>query len=364
MTSPQPVKVLIAEDDYLVRASLKGILNKLGYTVVGEAADGEKAVELAGQIRPDVVLMDITMPRLDGLAAAAKIQASCPTPVVMLTAYDSTDLLEKASAAGASAYLLKPPNAGNIERAIITALARFADMLALRQYTLELKQRNEELDAFAHMVAHDLKNPLGIITGVVDLLQNDFDLNQEAQDLLVMLNKSAGKIQGIIDSLLYLALVRQQEITPHPLDMDIIVAEVLFGLEQRINETGAKIILPSTWPTVLGHAPWVEQIWVNYLSNALKYSGSSPQIELGALTPGNEPQTARFWVHDHGPGLTPEQQARLFKPFARLHTDAHGHGLGLTIVQRIVQKLGGQVGVESGPGQGCAFFFTLPLAPQ
>jgi signal transduction histidine kinase len=123
----------------------------------------------------------------------------------------------------------------------------------------------------------------------------------------------------------------------------------------------------------MGYAPWVEEVWVNYLSNAIKYGGKPPQVELSATlfstscASGGEMREnmVYFWVRDNGDGLTPDDQARLFTPFTRLdQIRARGHGLGLSIVRRIVEKLGGQVGVQSTgePGQGSTFFFTLPAA--
>jgi two-component system sensor histidine kinase/response regulator len=114
----------------------------------------------------------------------------------------------------------------------------------------------------------------------------------------------------------------------------------------------------------LGYGPWVEAVWTNYLSNALKYGGRPPKVTLGATEMGNG--WIRFSVVDNGPGLSQEEQARLFVPFERLHqARSEGHGLGLSIVQRIVKKLGGQVGVESTgeAGEGCEFYFTLPALP-
>ena len=114
----------------------------------------------------------------------------------------------------------------------------------------------------------------------------------------------------------------------------------------------------------LGYGPWIEEVWVNYLSNALKYGGSPstpPQIELGAEAQPDG--LVRFWLRDHGPGIPAESQAHLFTQFTRLdQVRAQGHGLGLSIVRRIVEKLGGQVGVISQVGQGSTFFFALPGA--
>jgi two-component system sensor histidine kinase/response regulator len=167
--------------------------------------------------------------------------------------------------------------------------------------------------------------------------------------------------------------VRRTEVVTEPLDMAGIVAEARLRLVHLIGDTQADIILQdaSAWPVARGYGPWVEEVWVNYLSNALKYGGQPPRVELGAdplsipLTSGGEEGRVmvRFWVRDNGQGVTPEDQARLFTPFTRLdQARAKGHGLGLSIVRRIVEKLGGQVGVESDgvPGQGSTFFFTLP----
>jgi two-component system sensor histidine kinase/response regulator len=159
--------------------------------------------------------------------------------------------------------------------------------------------------------------------------------------------------------------VRGVDVDVQPLDMARIVTEARLRLARPIQEHQAEIVVPDAWPKALGYAPWIEEVWVNYLSNAIKYGGRPPRVELGAVVQagGSAPPAARFWVRDNGPGLTPEEQARLFVPFTRLaQASAKGHGLGLSIVRRIVEKLGGEVGVESTgmPGQGSLFFFTLP----
>ena len=109
-----------------------------------------------------------------------------------------------------------------------------------------------------------------------------------------------------------------------------------------IEETKAEIIWPDQWPLALGYTPWVEEVWANYISNALKYGGRPPRIVLGGeIMPDNQAMI-RFWVRDNGPGLTSTQQENLFKPFNRFHTgQTSGHGLGLSIVKRIVETLGG-----------------------
>jgi PAS domain S-box-containing protein len=260
------------------------------------------------------------------------------------------------------------------------ALQRHWAEEALRQRTNELQARNEELDAFAHTVAHDLKNPLSIVVGFAESLEDTFSsmAEEELQEYLGIIAWSSRKMSNIVEELLLLAGVRDMEAEMEPLDMNSIVAEAQQRLAGMIAEYQAEIILPPAWPVVWGHAPWVEEVWVNYLSNALKYGGHPPIVELGfdweaqangANVQSGEPvvRNVRLWIRDNGPGLPPEEQSRLFVPFTKLaQVRAEGHGLGLSIVRRIVEKLGGQVGVRSSgvPGEGCEFSFTLRGMPE
>jgi len=233
----------------------------------------------------------------------------------------------------------------------------------LRQSTAELQARNEELDAFAHTVAHDLRNPLAVIISCARILNAQYGplLDKEIQDILQMITRTAFKMSQIIDELLLLAEVRKEKTQIAPLDMAAIVAEAQGQLAQMIEANRVEISLPNTWPVALGYAPWIEEVWANYMSNAIKYGGLPPRLQLGATDQADG--MIRFWVRDNGPGLTPEDQAMLFTPFSRLdQVRATGHGLGLSIARRIIEKLDGQVGVQSEPGQGSLFFFTLPGA--
>jgi signal transduction histidine kinase len=231
----------------------------------------------------------------------------------------------------------------------------------LRLYTVKLERRNAELDAFAHTVAHDLKNPLSVLTAFSTMLETDGP-TMSTEDILKevhVITKNAQRIGNIIDELLLLASVRKQdEVKCQPLDMASIVAETQERLEPMIAEYQGQVILPDTWPVAIGYGAWVQEVWANYLSNALKYGGKPPKVELGATEQGD---TVRFWVHDNGDGLTQEEQETLFTEFTRLHqVRVEGYGLGLSIVRRIVEKLGGEVGVESQPGNGSFFYFVLP----
>ena len=131
--------VLIVEDDPMVGEMIQGLLEDIGYTVAGKAIDGLQAIEMTQSLQPDVVLMDIKMPNMDGIEATRHIYESCPTPVVVLTAHETPKLVEGASAAGVGAYLVKPSNTREMERAIAIAIARFDDLMELRRLNAELQ---------------------------------------------------------------------------------------------------------------------------------------------------------------------------------------------------------------------------------
>jgi signal transduction histidine kinase len=233
----------------------------------------------------------------------------------------------------------------------------------LFQNTVELRARNEELDAFAHTVAHDLKDPIATLIITAEVLKDPDLKPDEWRQSAQHLQDLANRMSSIVNELLQLSEVRQADVPLETLDMQAIVNAAILRLQELVQEKQAEIQLTDTWPAALGHAPWVEEVWVNYLSNALKYGGAPPKVSIGAEVQADG--VRRFWVRDNGPGLTSEEQELLFRPFTRLiQSRSRGHGLGLSIVYRIVKKLGGQVGVESMPGEGATFYFTLPAAPK
>jgi signal transduction histidine kinase len=234
---------------------------------------------------------------------------------------------------------------------------------ALTASNAALLARNEELDAYAHTVAHDLKNPVAAILGFAEHLEESLGTlpERERRESLEAISRSAQKMQAIIDALLLLGETRRSDVTNVRLDLGLIAGECLKGLAHEVRRLGAEVRLPGTWPSAMGYAPWVEQVLTNYVSNALKYGGRPPRVELGAEASSD--RDVRLWVRDNGQGLTSEEIGMTFAPFTRLSVeDLAGHGLGLSIVRRLVERMGGEVSVESEgtPGAGCTFSFTLP----
>jgi PAS domain S-box-containing protein len=239
------------------------------------------------------------------------------------------------------------------------------DITERKQAEEEQERLIRELDAYAHTVAHDLNGPLSAVIGFAELLkQNERVMaDADAAENITHIEASGNRIRNIIEELLLLASVRKTNVVARPVDMSRVVQAALGRLVFMIKEHKPKVVLPDVWPEALGHAPWLEEVWANYFSNAMKYGGRPPLLEVGGRA--LEAPFVLYWVKDNGPGLRPEEQQKLFLPFTRIHEDAStGHGLGLSIVRRIMDKLGGEVWLESTPGQGSKFGFILPAVKQ
>lgn len=416
MTNPSKGTLLIIED---VPDNVKILLNFLsaaGFKVL-IAKDGEQGLKVAEYAHPDVILLDVMMPGMNGFKVCKKLKANAETkdiPVIFMTALSDTIDKVKGFEVGAADYLTKPVQQEevlaritahlnlrhlqqqleeqnrqllseiNLRKTVEASLQEINNVLAARTMELQaqtraLEQRNLELDAFAHTVAHDLKNPLNGIIGITELLKdactNDSYLDSHWQKEVHLLGLAGNQLANIIDALLLLAGVsRQAQIEIEPLEMSTLINEILERQAAMIEHYQGSLLLPNRWPVAKGYGPWVKEVWINYLSNGLKYGGRPPRLEFGAdkmpstleenalppLATADRGRFIRFWVRDNGAGLPPEAQTRLFTPFTRLQKRVEGYGLGLSIVKQIVEKLGGQVGVESVPNQGSLFYFTLP----
>ena len=241
------------------------------------------------------------------------------------------------------------------------AMAFITDITLRRDAINSLESRNEELDAFAHTVAHDLKGSLATLIGYSELL-NDHEVTlseEQIRSSLDIVNRMSRKMADVVDGLLLLSSISREDVIADPLDMTSIINEAIFRLSEKIQESGAEISTAQYFPAAMGYAPWLEEVWYNYISNALKYGGTPPKILLGGELVGDG--CARFWVKDNGPGLRQSEQAQLFVPYSSRANHSDGNGLGLSIVKRIVGKLHGSVKVESKINEGSLFSFTLPV---
>jgi signal transduction histidine kinase len=358
--------VLLVEDNVAEATLLQELLlmeDSDAFTF-SHVASLSEALTVLNKQHFDVVLLDLLLPDSWGLVTFRELHRSAPEelPIIVLSGMDDEELAVAAVREGAQDYLVKKRVDGEtLKRAIRYAIERKQIEETLRRRTSELKLRNEELDAFAHTVAHDLRSPLSLILNFGELLLEDREkiIDPELVRYVELMMQYGDKMSDIIDELLLLSSVRRSEVETHPLAMDEIVTDVLKRVAHLIDQTDAQITRPHGWPTALGYAPWIEEVWFNYLSNALLYGGTPPEITLGSTVECEG--RIRFWITDAGPGIPPEKQQALFRPFTQLsQAKTGGHGLGLSIVRRIIDKLGGEVGVESAVDRGSTFYFILP----
>lgn len=359
--------ILIVDDTPANLRLLSNMLTEQEYKVRA-VVNGQMALTTTRAIPPDLILLDINMPGMNGYEVCQRLktdEATRAIPIIFISALDEVQDKVKAFTVGGVDYITKPFQFEEVLARVETHLSLCRLQKELGQEIVARDKLIAELDAYAHTVAHDLKNPLTALIGFSELMLDRYEKMppEQVERNLRVIAENGRRMTNIIEELLLLASVRQQgQVVMEPVDMAHVVSEVRARLADMIKRNDAELVAPDTWPVVLGHGAWVEEVWTNYISNAIKYGGKPPHIELGATS--QEDGYVRFWVRDNGAGIAQEDQPRLFTPFERLsQARTEGHGLGLSIVQRIVEKLGGYVSLNSAPDQGSTFSFSLP-APR
>ncbi len=332
------------------------------------AQDGEDALEQLQYARPDLILLDVMMPNMDGFEVCRQLKSKPDTkdvPIIFMTAL--TDTVDKVQGfqIGAVDYITKPVQQEEVLARVnahlgVNKMRRLLEQeIQMREQDNEvLEQRNKDLEAYARIVARDLKKPLVRLSGLTKILTSDLEKmdNPEPAKFVHEIEQSRRDMVATIDDLLLLAEVRSESGSMDELNMGEIIEKVLERLEYLVKKYDGQLKQPEQWPAAWGYAPWIEKVWENYMTNALKNGGRPPRLELGADADGNG--FIRFWVKDNGPGLS---EASRKKVFAALNSIEHAQeGLGMSIVQRIAEHYGGSAGVESHGAVGNTFYFSLP----
>ena len=237
----------------------------------------------------------------------------------------------------------------------------------IERANIELQRSNEELGHFAYVASHDLQEPLRAISGCVQLLQRRYEgqLDARADQFIGHAVDGAQRMQTLINDLLAYSRVGTRDQKFGTIEVETLIVQVKRSLSAQIEESGAQIT-QGEMPTIHGDAQQLEQVWQNFLSNAIKFRGDkSPQIHLGA-TRDEANASWVFSVSDHGPGIEPQYFERIWVMFQRLHTrnEYPGTGIGLAICKKIIERHGGKVSVESEVGNGTTFRFSVPDAPS
>jgi signal transduction histidine kinase len=232
---------------------------------------------------------------------------------------------------------------------------------SLRQMAEELARSNEDLGQFAYVASHDLQEPLRMVHGYMQLLQRKYagQLDADANEFIGHAVDGAARMQTLIDDLLSYSRVGTQSRELSPTDSGVALQRAMDNLQSRIEESDAEIVVGDL-PVVRADGSQLTQLFQNLLSNALKFRGSEkPKIHVDACRTEND---WRFSVSDNGIGMDPKFQDRIFLIFQRLHTrrEYPGTGIGLALCKKIVDRHGGRIWVESQPGRGATFYFTVP----
>lgn len=326
---------------------------------------GAQALQKIDLAMPDLVLLDVTMPKMDGFEVCRRLKSDARTaalPVIFMTALDDTAHKVEGFRLGAVDYITKPIQREELLARIQHHLQLHTLQKELLSKSEDLAQKNAELEAYAHTIAHSLKTPLAAASRFLEILQKfkSEGLSDDQRHLAQQATSALSMTGSAVDALLLLSTVSQRNVEVHELDMDSLVGQAMSQLEDLRASSRARIKLPRSWPRALGYGPWIGEVWLNLVSNALKYGGVPPDIEVGGTPHAG---MVRFWVRDNGTTLSDSQRDRVFVPFTRLQQDrAAGHGLGLATVQRIVARLGGTVGASARPQGGNEFYFSLPVA--
>jgi two-component system sensor histidine kinase/response regulator len=368
MTEPQ-ARLLVVDDEAAQMKALCDTLEHEGYSATGYTS----AAQALAALRPgafDLLLTDLMMPEMDGIALMrSALQTDAQLVGIVMTGHGTIATAVAAMKAGALDYILKPFRLSSVlpvlERALTVRRLRVENAELLKrveQRTVELEAANKELEAFSYTVSHDLRAPLRAVTGFSDILISDHanELSAEGQRLLNTVVGSAKRMEQLIEDLLAFSRLGRQPVAKRPLQFAVLVKGVMAEIEQQNSDRRVQFEMGSL-PDCEGEVSLLKQVMVNLISNAFKFTrGREPAvIEVGSREEDNE---TVYYVRDNGAGFDMKFAQRLFGVFQRLHRaeDFEGTGIGLSIVQRIIQRHGGRVWAEGQVGEGATFYFSLP----
>lgn len=355
-----PETILIVDDTPANLGVLVETLGDAGYQLM-VAEDGEEALAQTAQTQPDLILLDVMMPGLDGFETCRRFKAraeTCDVPVLFMTALTDTGDKVKAFNAGAVDYITKP-----IEHE--EALARVRTHLALRRLRRELVEELAMKEKFQRIASHDLRNPLCLILMAGELAKRQGSAPPEIAKFLDTIHTSAGQMRRIIDTFLDL---RKSSVPggapPGRVDVALLASAVVRQHELTAEKKSITLRaeLDERLPMARSDTLHAFQALTNYVSNALKFTPPGGTVTVRTRSAGLR---LRAEVQDSGPGVPATERAQLFVEYAQLSprptAGEESHGLGLSIVKNLIESQGGKVGAEFPAAGGSVFWFELPL---
>jgi len=363
-------RILAVDDDRINLRIIGGILRPEGYEIA-EASSGEQALELYGSFHPNLVLLDVMMPGIDGFTTCRTLKKTygdkC-APVIFVTAKSEADDVVMGFDAGGVDYLTKPFRPKEVVARIRTHLSN--QQLAEQQKLLvsQLSKANADKDRFLGMCAHDLRNPLSSIRGLAELMNEDAigEMTVEQKEIIQTIHGASQSMLQLVNELLDVATIEggQLKLDKIPTSVAEIVERSvhLSNMEASKKNTRIEMVRANGNPFVDVDRNKMRQVVDNIISNAVKYSPYGGEIEIGCE---HDDRLATIRVRDHGIGINAEQSHLLFTRFGRLVTPETSHirgtGLGLYLAREIARVHGGDILVSATSGGGSTFAVELPL---
>lgn len=367
-------RLLIVDDERTLVTALCGLLKAKGYTTSGVCSGSEALEKLRAAADPslrfDVLITDLMMPNMDGIALLRQaLELDSELVSIVMTGHGTIDTAVEAMQAGALDYILKPFNLSVITPVLSRALAvrdlRRQNAELARQverHAAELEFKNRELQAFTHTVSHDLRQPLNGVIGFAELLLSEKPgaLNPTQKEYLGDIYNGGHQLLRLTADLLQFSRLGQQPLEKAPIRMTELVREISNSMRAAEPDRSIELRL-GTLPEASADPALIKQVLVNLLSNAFKFTRRVPKAVIEVIgEPGRGEVVYR--VIDNGAGFDMAHAERLFSIFHRLHGDRdfEGTGVGLSIVQRVVERHGGKISAQAEVDRGATFTFTLP----
>lgn len=344
-------------DDYAPgRYSRTKILKQAGFRVT-EATSGREALERVQLDKPEVVLLDVNLPDMNGVEVCRSIRCDPETARTVVLHISATHLMASDAVhglnSGADGYLTEP-----VEPEVLIATIRA--MLRARSAEEALRQNNEELRQLTYMMSHDLRQPLRGIASYAQLLQQRLEdrLTADETEFFGYITTGARRIDEFVDSMLTYAQAAYGPTQARQVSSQAVLAGTLLELDVVIRETGARVT-HGALPMVFADEMKLGRVFSNLIVNSIKYRGNDPPVITISAEPAGDDY--RFSFSDNGIGIDPQYHQEIFNPFKRLHGREYaGVGIGLALCKRVIESFGGKIWVESEPGKGSTFYFTLP----
>lgn len=362
-------KVLIVDDQENNQLVIEDILLRKLKCETRCANSGEEALGILENWLPDLILMDQMMPGLSGIETTAKIKGQSQfehIPIVMVTAKNELDTLQKAFEAGAVDYIVKPIERISLITRAKSALRTKHAFDQIKALTEDLQAQKRELSKFTFMVSHDLKSPAASAASLFDFflyrVQEEHPETLQDEGMSDLVNRIPGtlkKMLSFVDTMLDYATAGKIVGNLETIPMGDVVQEVLNHFEHLVNEGIVAIHTMDALPKVACDPIKMGQVWQNLISNAIKYRGNQTPVEI-TLGWRQAEDAYQFWVQDNGPGIPLEHQSKVFEPFQRLEEEVEGSGIGLATVNQIIKAHQGKVQIDANYTDGAKFDFWLP----